>query len=47
MPMTDPSDPRESSASSAARSGSAMPVPELSVVVITRDEAARLERCLR
>ncbi|MFO1275779.1 MAG: glycosyltransferase family 2 protein [Sphaerotilus natans] len=24
-----------------------MPVPELSVVVITRDEAARLERCLR
>lgn len=45
--MTDPSDPRESSASSAARSGSAMPVPELSVVVITRDEAARLERCLR
>ena len=45
--MTDPSDPRESSASSAARSGSATPVPELSVVVITRDEAARLERCLR
>ncbi len=42
--MTDPSDSRESS---AARSGSAMPVPELSVVVITRDEAARLERCLR